>query len=128
VLLGTGPISWKVKKQPTVSRSSTKPKYRTMANATSEAVWFCNLLRSLHLPVPITRLYWDNQATLHITANPVFHECTKYIEINSPFVRNASFLGKLLHGMFSLYTNLLIYLLRIWDNDSFIIFLASWAF
>jgi len=52
VMLGAAPISWKTKKQPTVSRSSAEAEYRAMANATSEAIWIRNLLHSLRIPVP----------------------------------------------------------------------------
>jgi hypothetical protein len=59
-----------------------------MANASSEVVWLRRLLSSLCVPQEKpTTLYCDNQAALHIAANPVFHERTKHIEIYCHFVR-----------------------------------------
>jgi len=96
--LGQSLISWRTKKQPTVSKSSSEAEYRAMASATCELQWLLYLLRDLHIDcVKLPVLYCDNQSVMHIVANPVFHERTKHIEIDYHIVRE-----KLQAGLFKL--------------------------
>jgi len=88
IFLGKSLVSWKSKKQITVARSSAEAKYRSMAAATCELSWLRFLLRDLCVEHPQpTGLFCDNQATLHIAANPMYNEHTKVIKIDCHIIR-----------------------------------------
>lgn len=88
ILLGGSPVSWRSKKQNTVSRSSAETEYRAMANACNEIRWLRGLLVALYVPCVVTpKLYCDNKSALFIAANPVFHERSKHIDIDCHIVR-----------------------------------------
>ena len=98
MMLGSSPISWKSKKQGTVSKSSSEAEDRVMASAASEITWLVRLLEELKVEnlAPVT-LNCDNQSVIHIGKNPVFHEKTKHIEIDCHFTRD-----KVLEGLIQL--------------------------
>ena len=88
VLVGGNLVSWKSKKQNVVARSSAESEYRAMATATCELVCLKQLLGELKFgKIDQMELVCDNQAALHVTSNPVFHERTKHIEIDCHIVR-----------------------------------------
>jgi len=82
VYLGESLISWKSKKQHTISRSSSKAEYRAFAATTCEIQWITYLLQDLRIQhLQPALLYYDNQAVIQNANNQVFHEHTKHTDL-----------------------------------------------
>ncbi|GJS74737.1 ribonuclease H-like domain-containing protein [Tanacetum coccineum] len=87
VFLGDNLLSWSAKRQHTLSRSDAKAEYKGVANVVAETAWLHNLLRELYTPLlSATFVYCDNVSAIYMTANPIQHQRTKYIEIDIHFV------------------------------------------
>ena len=86
IFLGDCLVSWKSKKRTTISHSSTEAKYCALAATTSELLSIKQLLHDFgHNPYLPFLIFCDNKAAIHIASNPIFHKCTKYIEIDCHF-------------------------------------------
>nr|KAJ0195950.1 hypothetical protein LSAT_V11C700347840 [Lactuca sativa] len=81
-------VSWKRKKQSTVSRSSTESEYRALGSVTCEIVWILKLLCDLGITGlnPI-KIFCDNESAIKLVLNPVFNERSKHFEVDLHFVR-----------------------------------------
>ncbi|KAL2251563.1 UNVERIFIED_CONTAM: Retrovirus-related Pol polyprotein from transposon RE2 [Sesamum indicum] len=90
VFLGDALVSWKTKKQPTISRSTAEAEYCSLAATVYELRWLSYILAEFDIPLSLPiYLFCDNKAMLHILVNPVFHERTKHIELDCHLVRDA---------------------------------------
>lgn len=82
-------ISWKLKKQQFVSRSSSEVEYMAIANTICEAQWLLHLLQDFSFPHSnLVTIFCDNQSVIYIITNMVFHKRTKYIEMDCHLVRD----------------------------------------
>ncbi|XP_043710334.1 uncharacterized mitochondrial protein AtMg00810-like [Telopea speciosissima] len=89
IYMGPNLISWASKKQKTVARSSTESEYKALADACAELTWLQSLFGELSLSTTQAPVLWcDNIRATYLSANPVFHACTKHIEIDFHFVRD----------------------------------------
>ena len=88
VFVGGNLVSWKSKKQSVVYRSSVESEYKAMTQSVCKIIWLHQLLMEVDIKTPVqTKIWFDNQATLHMASNLVFHEQTKHIEIDCHFNR-----------------------------------------
>ncbi|XP_015165001.1 uncharacterized mitochondrial protein AtMg00810-like [Solanum tuberosum] len=88
VTYGGSLISWKSKKQDTISRSSAESEYRSLASTVAEIIWLVGLFKELGVELKsLVPIYSDSKSAIQIAANLVFHERTKHIDIDSHFIR-----------------------------------------
>ncbi|GKD71726.1 putative ribonuclease H-like domain-containing protein [Tanacetum coccineum] len=86
--LGRRLISWQCKKQTIVANSTTKVEYVTAANCCGKVLWIQNQMMDYGFNFMNTKIYIDNESTICIVKNPVYHLRTKHIEIRHHFIRD----------------------------------------
>ncbi|GJY84611.1 hypothetical protein Tco_0498637, partial [Tanacetum coccineum] len=78
------------KKQTIVATSSTEAEYVAAASCCAQVLWIQNQLLDYGFNFMNTKIFIDNQSTICIVKNPVFHQRTKHIEIRHHFIRDAN--------------------------------------
>jgi hypothetical protein len=87
VFLGTDLVSWSLKHQNIISRSSAEADYRVVTNGVAEAYWLWHLLQELHASLSkSTIIYCDNVSVVYLSTNLIQHQRTKHVEIDLHFV------------------------------------------
>ncbi|GKC43051.1 putative ribonuclease H-like domain-containing protein [Tanacetum coccineum] len=86
--LGQRLISWQCKKQTIVATSTTKVEYVAATNCCGQVLWVQNQLLDYGFNFMNTKIHIDNESTICIVKNPVYHSKTKHIEICHHFIRD----------------------------------------
>ncbi|CAI7803196.1 unnamed protein product [Closterium sp. NIES-53] len=85
--LGSGVVSWRSTRSSSVSLSTCEAELYAGTMAAQEARWLSFLLAELGYPQPAPTIWCDNESTIHLTKDPVFHGRTKHIEVRHYFLR-----------------------------------------
>ena len=82
-------ISWIRKKKFSVAQSSIEAEYIVATMASREAIWLRKLLEGLfRQAMNAMIIHCDNQSSIKILVNPIFHDRSKHIEIPYHYVRD----------------------------------------
>ncbi|GJW72318.1 hypothetical protein Tco_0129235 [Tanacetum coccineum] len=84
--LGSRLISWQCKKQTIVANSTTEAEYVAAASCCRQVLWIQNQMLDYGYNFMNTKIFIDNESTICIVKNPVFHSKTKHIEIRHHFI------------------------------------------
>ncbi|GKB54789.1 putative ribonuclease H-like domain-containing protein [Tanacetum coccineum] len=103
--IGKRLISLQCKKQTIVANLTTKAEDVTAANYREQVLWIQNQMLDYGFNFMKTKIYIDNESTICIMKNPVFHSKTKHIEIRHHYIRDC-------------YENKLIQVIKIYTDHN----------
>ncbi|GKE44446.1 hypothetical protein Tco_1471730 [Tanacetum coccineum] len=69
-------------------KSTTGAEYVAAANCRGQVLWIQNQMMDYGYNFMNTKIFIDNESTIYIVKNPVFHSKTKHIEIRHHFIRD----------------------------------------
>ncbi|GJY32187.1 putative reverse transcriptase, RNA-dependent DNA polymerase [Tanacetum coccineum] len=86
--LGRRLISWQCKKQTIMANYTTEAEYVAAANCFGQVLWIQNQMMDYGFNFITTKIHINNQSTICIVKNPVYHSRTKHIEIRHHFIKD----------------------------------------
>ena len=81
-----GPITWGSTQQKAVTLSTAEAELVSACQGSQSAIWIKQLLNEILGNVTPT-IYIDNQSTIELIRNPVYHKRSKHIEVRHYFIR-----------------------------------------
>lgn len=88
-MLGSGAVSWSLKKQPIVTLSTTEAELVAATSRAYQAIWLRKILEELQLKQQgATSIYCDNSSTIKLSKNPVLHGRSKHIDVKYHHLRD----------------------------------------
>ena len=79
-------MSWQCKKQTIAATSSTEAEYVAAASCCAQVLWLQNQLLDYGFNFKNSPINIDNESTICIVKNPVYHSKTKHIQIRHHFI------------------------------------------
>ncbi|GKC35167.1 putative ribonuclease H-like domain-containing protein [Tanacetum coccineum] len=125
LFLGCRLISWQCKKQTVVANSTIEAEYVAASSFCGQVLWIQNQLLDYGYNFMHTKIYIDNESTICIVKNPVFHSKTNHIKIRHHFIRDSN--EKKLIKMIKIHTdkNVTDLLTKAFDVSRFQYLIAS---
>ncbi|GJS46707.1 putative ribonuclease H-like domain-containing protein [Tanacetum coccineum] len=77
-----------IMQETTFATSTTEAEYVAAANCCGQVLWVQNQLLDYGFNFMNTKIHIDNESTICIVKNPVYHSKTKHIEIRHHFIRD----------------------------------------
>jgi hypothetical protein len=87
--LGSVMNSWSSRKQGSIAQSKTEDEYIAASDASKEAEWLKKLVSRLFGDkLETTVVHCDNQSSIKLTENLVFHDRSKHIDMKYHYIRD----------------------------------------
>ncbi|MBW0483613.1 hypothetical protein O181_023328 [Austropuccinia psidii MF-1] len=83
-----GTIGWKSQKQRVVALSSAEAEYNAMSSCCQDSEWLCQLISEITFKKISSTIYSDNQSSMALASNRIYHHGTRHIDFRLHFIRS----------------------------------------